>query len=100
AAANYESALEHRLSICAPAVFKPLSQKAENISARLTEQTPIFLIVGKRECENHAAVNQRDSMQRAPAKRAPRGPIDYITQHVRDGDPKETCKNQQISKYS
>src|SRR5436190_19716888 len=59
-----------------------------------------LLVVGKRECENHAAVNQRDNMQTAPAKRAPRGPIDLITQDIRNGDPKETGKNQQISKYS
>ena len=39
-------------------------------------------------------------MQTAPAKRAPRGPIDLITQEVRNGDPKETGNNQQISKYS
>src|ERR1700730_5899543 len=39
-------------------------------------------------------------MQTAPAKRAPRAPIDLITQHVRNGHPKETGKNQQISKHS
>jgi len=56
--------------------------------------------MGTRECENRAAVNQRDSMQTAPAKRATRGPIDLITQHVRDRDPEETGKNQEISEHS
>ncbi len=46
-----------------------------------------FSILRKGKRENHAAVNQRDGMQTAPAKRASRGPIDLITQHVGDGHP-------------
>src|ERR1041385_2640203 len=45
-------------------------------------------ILREREGENHAAVNERKSMQTAPAKNCSRAPVDLIAQHVRDCDPK------------
>ena len=40
------------------------------------------LILRKREPENHAAVNQRDRMQTAPAKNTARAPINLIAKDV------------------
>src|SRR5215470_2205236 len=57
------------------------------------------LVMPKRERENHAAVDQRDCVQKAPAKGAPCAPVNLIAQHIWDGDPEQTGQNQQISEY-
>jgi hypothetical protein len=65
---------------------------------RRSQSAAAALILRKRECENHAAINQRDSVQTAPTKHAPCGPINLIAKQIRDGDPKQAGKNQQVSK--
>src|SRR5438477_11242428 len=58
------------------------------------------LILHKGEGEDHAAVNERGSMQTAPAKDCSRAPVNLIAKHVRDRDPKQSGNDQQISEYS
>src|SRR5262249_11511998 len=45
------------------------------------------LILRKREPENHAAVNQRDRMETAPAKNTASAPINLIAKNVRNRHP-------------
>src|ERR1044071_9267230 len=59
-------------------------------------QRSVVLISREGKRENHAAVNQCDGMQKAPAKPAPCAPINLIPQHIRNGHPEQAGKNQQI----
>src|SRR2546430_17294526 len=58
-----------------------------------------FLILSKREPENHTAIDQGDSVQTAPAKNAARAPVDLIAKNIGDRDPKQPGNNQQISEH-
>src|SRR6516225_6534402 len=80
-----------------PAVCKLLDQLSGQYLCWRTRRRTTFLILRKREGENHAAVNERNSMQTAPAKNCSRAPVDLIAKHVRDCDPKQSGNNQQIS---
>ena len=53
----------------------------------------------KREPENHASVNQRDSMQAAPAKNTASAPIYLIAKDVRNRHPEQAGDDQQVSKH-
>ena len=63
------------------------------------DRRSLRLILRKREPENHATVNQRDSVQTPPAKNAARAPINLIAKDVRNCDPEQTGDNQQVSKH-
>jgi hypothetical protein len=56
------------------------------------------LILRKREFENHAAVNQHNGMQKAPAENAASAPIDLVAKDVRNCHPEQARDNQQVSK--
>ena len=58
-----------------------------------------LLVLRKREPENHAAVNQHDSVQAAPAKNTASAPINLIAKDVRNRHPEQAGDNQQVSKH-
>src|SRR5438876_12105631 len=71
--------------------------KARVASAPETAAT--YLVLCKRESENHAAVNQRDSMQTAPAEDTASAPINLVAKDVRNRHPEQARDNQQVSKH-
>src|SRR4029450_4933799 len=66
---------------------------------RRSQTAVTALVMGKCECENHAAVNQRDNMQTAPTKDASCAPINLIAQQIRNSHPEQASENEQISEY-
>src|SRR6266487_1296832 len=53
----------------------------------------------KRKCENHAAIDERKSVQETPAEDAPRAPVNLIAKHIRDRNPKQSRDDQHISEH-
>src|SRR5215472_18423427 len=66
------------------------SNKFAFAGQRLVATAKRCLILRKREGENHAAVNERNGMQTAPAKNCSRAPVDLIAKHVGDCDTKQS----------
>jgi hypothetical protein len=58
-----------------------------------------FLIPRKRECQNHATVDQAENVQKAPTKDASCAPINLIAQYIWDRHPEQAGQNQQISEH-
>ena len=72
---------------------RPLSSAA-NFDPSRRHGGHYSLISRQRECENHAAINERDCMQETPAENAARAPVDFIAKQVRDRNPKQTGNDQ------
>src|SRR5205823_6594382 len=72
----------------------PLSERRNEAPvASAPETAATDLVLRKREPENHAAVNQHDSMQTAPAKNTASGPINLIAKNVRNRHPEQARDN-------
>src|SRR5439155_18763125 len=57
------------------------------------------LISRKSERENHTAVDERDSMQTAPAENAARAPVDLIAKNIGDCDPEQAGDDQHVGEH-